>query len=162
MAQSEFIDIKWQILRAKWMSQPNLRWWAGLEEAGKTFVANFQPSRYGHSPIPSGLYRRTFNLAREVSYQVLYSQDIVQFYAPHYLEYLLTGTGIFGPSGTPFTSHGPWLMKWYSTGPNRTGQLIVAKQSRGTIWSTKREVAAKEIKKAVTEGIKNYAKGALS
>src|SRR5512143_1455126 len=141
--QSQFISIDWKILRAKWMREPETRWHAGLEEGGKAFVANFQPNRYGRPPIypaNSGFYRRTYTLAREVAYQVLYSQDMVEFYAPFYLNYLLDGTGVFGERGVPYTSRGPWPMRFISTGAKMTGQEIIANKIRGTIWETKKEV----------------------
>jgi hypothetical protein len=85
--------LEFTVNRAKWLKDPNLRWKAGLDEAGLQFRQRLQRSNYPPPP-PLSTYIRTGTLADKAGFKtyVVSGQSTMYFGSTFYLPYLLFGT----------------------------------------------------------------------
>lgn len=161
--------VQFDIKKAPWLDRPNSRWNAGLEAAGLSWRQELQRSRYGTSPIDSGLYQRTGTLADKTTFEITEEGRSMNLISAVYLKYLLGGTGIFGPIGDMIRPTTRPVMAWQATanfgfeisdrGDVRRagrGNWITARETRGTIWPGKKEDVAEKMKKAFGQGIRDF------
>jgi hypothetical protein len=85
--------IDFTVRKAKWLTDPNLRWNAGLEQAGLQFRQRLQRSNYPPPP-PMSTYIRTGTTANKAGFKIYTEAGKLTMYfgSTFYLPYLLFGT----------------------------------------------------------------------
>ena len=108
-------NIDFVITKAPWLSDPTMRWQAGLLNAGKEYREAWQPHNY---PPQSELstYTRTGTLAHTADFQVEEYGKSMNLGGPIVMRYLLYGTGIYGPTGEPIRPVTAKALAWPNTG----------------------------------------------
>lgn len=84
-------EIKLQVNKKKWLSNPKSRWNAGLERAGLNFRQGLQRSHYPAIP-PHTQSVRTYMTADKAGFRVVDYGHIMVFGSTFYLPFILDGT----------------------------------------------------------------------
>ena len=87
------VKVEFTVKKAAWLSNPNLRWKAGLEKAGLQFRQRLQRENYPPAP-PLSTYVRTGTLANKAGFNIYEAGGSVTMFfgSTFYLPYLLYGT----------------------------------------------------------------------
>ncbi len=87
------VRVEFTVRKASWLSNPNLRWKAGLETAGLQFRQRLQRQNYPPPP-PLSTYIRTGTLANKAGFSVAEggSSIVLTFGSTFYLSSLLYDT----------------------------------------------------------------------
>jgi len=85
--------VEFTVRKKAWLSDPTLRWKAGLDAAGLQFRQRLQRSNYPPQP-PLSTYIRTGTLANKANFKVYITggTSTMFFGSTFYLTYLLNGT----------------------------------------------------------------------
>lgn len=146
------IELEFHVERKPWMKNPNLRWNAGLTEAGLQWRQHFQRAHYP-AQSSSSTYRRTGTLANKSNYKITKEGRGMELQSTNYLKYLLDGTGIFGPRAAPIRPVTKKFLAWKGSsmiGGKKSTGWIFAREVKGTKWFGKLE----ELKQAMIEAFK--------
>lgn len=97
------VRLEFNVTKKQWLTNPNLRWKAGLEKAGLNFRQRLQRANYPPAP-PLSTYIRTGTLANKAGFSIYESGGTITMYfgSTFYLPYLLYGT----PSWVGWTPYG--------------------------------------------------------
>lgn len=160
-------SIKVTIKKQEWLNDPPARWNHGLSMAGKEWKRQNQNNPGSRSGA----------LARASTYKITQRGKTIQFFSTFYWIFLMKGTGIYGPKGTPiYPVHGPFLvfqvqgagMLAHSSGvkatrrsvtpePSQNTGTVFARSVRGTIWPGRLAEIQQAVKAAFVTGIANNA-----
>ena len=81
--------VEFSVRKAKWLSEPNLRWRAGLEKCGFQYRQRLQRSNYPPQS-PTSTYQRTGTLANKAGFKIFEAGNLtLLFGSTFYLPYLL-------------------------------------------------------------------------
>lgn len=128
---------------------------AAFQLAGNAWISAMR--KYPKSP--QGTYQRTGNLGKQVKYRIASPGKMLELVGPKIATYVLMGTGIYGPKGTPITPVSARFLSWVVTNGSHAqfGQRVYAKSVKGFIWEGK----LAEVKLEITRGFKLGIKSAL-
>lgn len=82
--------IELNVTKKAWMSDPAIRWNAGLERGGFNFRTGLSRSHY--PPLPPSGDHRTYATAAKADYNIVEVGRVMEFGSTYYLPFLLFGT----------------------------------------------------------------------
>lgn len=149
------VDVKVEIKKKSWLSDPRKLWNAGLKHAAQAWET--EARKYPPAPPNVGLQgtgTRTGNLGKKASYRIVREGVEMHLLGPTYYRYLLFGTGIYGPRGAPIMGN-PFLV-WRVTDMTHplAGKVVRVRAVRGTIWPGKREEVIRALREGFLEGVR--------
>ena len=153
------ITYDFTISKADWLNNPRGRWNKGLLYAGAAWKGEHQ--KYPPAPSNSS-YIRKGGIRDKSDFEITEEGKEMLLRSTFYWRYLMFGTGIYGPKGTPIVPVNAKVLAWpvesgglYSKG--RDVSMAFAHSVRGYIWEGKLDSVLAVVKKAFVLGIQQNA-----